>query len=432
METMFLVAGLAAAGLAGIAAAFYFSVRSSKGGNKRLRSAGAGGGGTSRAGASRHPGSRGGTADRDYQTEDDTGLDPALDFGDPVPRRRMGFRKGADIDEELWPTETFGGVSDEQFWDDLAADKALTTTARTAQDSGHRKRPLGTGPATGAQAPQAKREERGREDRSREDRSRGAGRRGAGSGAYPGSQTATQPVKTAAAGSQPASAAGTPVSAPGRLVSAPGRPVSVPGRPVSAPSRPVSAPGRLVSAPARPTGAPAQPAETRGRRRASSAEEDPLTSAAFSLRPSGPVDGRSSLRAGGSRPGGSAPRESANTYNGTSPYPHAGAADGDPSPVIQATTPPHGESYGHGRRSQPRPTGSGQGGQGTRPARHAYPQNGYPSGSRQGTGAYQGTGSYPTPGYPGNGYPGSGGYPGNGQRAPYEPRQYYRRLTHQR
>ena len=29
--------------------------------------------------------------------------------------------------------EAFGGVRDEQFWDDLAADKPLATTARTAQ-----------------------------------------------------------------------------------------------------------------------------------------------------------------------------------------------------------------------------------------------------------------------------------------------------------
>src|ERR1700750_1656378 len=39
METMFLVAGLAGAGLAGIAAAFYFSIRPSNRGDKRLRSA---------------------------------------------------------------------------------------------------------------------------------------------------------------------------------------------------------------------------------------------------------------------------------------------------------------------------------------------------------------------------------------------------------
>jgi hypothetical protein len=31
----------------------------------------------------------------------------------------VGFRKGNDLDEELWPTEPFGGVSEEQFWDDV-------------------------------------------------------------------------------------------------------------------------------------------------------------------------------------------------------------------------------------------------------------------------------------------------------------------------
>ena len=59
------------------------------------------------------------------------------------PRRRVGFRKGSDVDEELWPAESFGGVSDEQFWDDMASDKPLTTTARTAQqDPGARNRPF--------------------------------------------------------------------------------------------------------------------------------------------------------------------------------------------------------------------------------------------------------------------------------------------------
>src|SRR5580704_771964 len=252
METMFLVAGLAVAGLVGIAAAFYFSIRSGNRRDKRLRSAGAG-----RAGAARRPGGRTSTARPDltrpdlnghprravngsgpvttfrpaaspktYHPKADTGPDPVADFdhvpagdrrdapgaamtrggsrrpgtraAEPVaarragdrqappedswpddaeagnswpddswpddpthgdatatdpklgaaargasetrptarmakPRRRVGFRKGADLDEELWPTETFGGVSDEQFWDDLASDKPLATTARTAQ-----------------------------------------------------------------------------------------------------------------------------------------------------------------------------------------------------------------------------------------------------------------------------------------------------------
>src|SRR5215472_5985504 len=195
METMFLVAGLAVAGLVGIAAAFYFSIRS----GNRVRSAGAG-----RAGAARRPGGRNSTARPDPDGRPRraaSGDRPATTFrpaavssrsaggswpDDPMPgdpaatdpklgaadrgagearptarlsrdehaaaaaaggaartRRRVGFRKGADLDEELWPTETFGGVSDEQFWDDLASDKPLATTARAAQpESGSRRGPL--------------------------------------------------------------------------------------------------------------------------------------------------------------------------------------------------------------------------------------------------------------------------------------------------
>src|SRR4029077_2117855 len=65
METMFLVAGLAVAGLVGIAAAFYFSIRSGNRGDKRLRSAGAG-----RAGAARRPGGRNSTARPDLTRPD--------------------------------------------------------------------------------------------------------------------------------------------------------------------------------------------------------------------------------------------------------------------------------------------------------------------------------------------------------------------------
>src|SRR5438132_454012 len=241
METMILVAGLAVAGLVGIAAAFFFSIRSGNGGDRRVRSAGAG-----RAGADRYPGSRsGGTArpgrtengrraangsrsanagrganvsSRNYRADASTGPNPVLDFGDPVlvggrrggpgdparswpgdswpgdsqatdprlgaprpgesgmgsrsaarlspeshasrdaattakPRRRVGFRKGADVDEEMWPAEAFGGVTDEQFWDDLASDKPLTTTARTVQqDSGAGNRPLDAPPIADTQA----------------------------------------------------------------------------------------------------------------------------------------------------------------------------------------------------------------------------------------------------------------------------------------
>ena len=191
-----------------------------------------------------------------------------------------------------------------------------------------------------------------------------------------------------------------------------------------------------MSAASQPLRAADQPAETRGRRRASSsADEDPLTSAAFSLRTSGPVDGRSSLR--------SSPSNSGTSY-------------GDPSSATQATnTPPYGENYGYGSggpAAQPgdpgRPNGTrsharhGGNGEGTRAARQAYPQDdyhgtgsyqagrnptgGYPAGRHQGNG-YQ-RASYQTGGSQGSGYQGSG-YQGNGHRAPYDPKEDYRWLT---
>src|ERR1035438_7729781 len=49
----------------------------------------------------------------------------------------------------MWPTESFGGLSDDQFWDDLTSDKPLQRIARTAhQDSGAKHRPLEAVPAT--------------------------------------------------------------------------------------------------------------------------------------------------------------------------------------------------------------------------------------------------------------------------------------------
>ena len=229
-ETMILVAGLAAAGLVGIAAAFYFSMRTGNGGY-RSSSRRFSGAGRSRAEGRRNAAAddwaandhraadnsrsvntkRGANAGRpanagragrhasgNYRGEAHTGPNTAVDFGglvsgppagrpgeapgdprsadaappvtptplaafglaaadpgaaaegamgagpakEPKSRRRMGWRKGTDIDEEMWPTEAFGGLSDDQFWDDLASDKPLTTTARTAhQDSGARNRP---------------------------------------------------------------------------------------------------------------------------------------------------------------------------------------------------------------------------------------------------------------------------------------------------
>src|SRR3984885_2229415 len=233
METMILVAGLAVAGLAGIAAAFYFSMRP---GGSRVRASGPDRAGDNRAPASTSrppppssgPSARSASPDWPARTErptrsdrparaaapagagsgrvadrsgagtviDFTGPQPMLDDSEPVvtgrrarhgdrandtpvtpvtpgsdrrvparhlaeadtddtddaakttrSRRRVGWRKGSEVDEELWPVEGFGGVSDEQFWDDLASDKPLATTARTAQpETSARRRPPNAGP----------------------------------------------------------------------------------------------------------------------------------------------------------------------------------------------------------------------------------------------------------------------------------------------
>jgi hypothetical protein len=623
METMFLVAGLAVAGVAGILAAIYFSVRSGKRGGKRLRPAGpgrigadragAGRTGASRSGAVRRPGGRAALVRTGGQTEfalrasgptrpasapgrpatgqrparaqagalteswpaapsdlddpqsgdawpddawpgDSTATDPGLraarpgaDLDAPGPakpgagasrdarsRRRVGFRKGAEIDEELWPAETFGGVSDEQFWDDLASDKPLTTTARTAQqDAGPRSRLLDTGSDTDPRGTQAlggdrsgpgqarsdrARTDQGRADRDRTDQGRGGraageGRRSAGYGAYPGPRTGTDPaaertvVQPAYAATQPVKSM-TPPSAPVAPKPFPGvtQPVKSTTPPPGAtqPVRAASSTGPSGTGPTgtgptgtgpsgtgssgagQPRGASAPPAETGRRWRPSSSDEDPLTSASFSLRPRGPVDGRSSLR---SRDQQDTPRDrdaasgpgrgpAASPYGHTTPYSPApaGTSYDDASSVTQMmSTPPYGEKYGsgsqadharrrNGARSHARPSGADTGErprpaypQDVRQASGSYPAGAYPGNDRQGhghqPGSYPGSG-YASSGYAG-GYPGSGqpdggrqgsGYPdgahqggnpgngsrGNGHRAPYDPRDDYRRLTHRR
>ena len=49
---------------------------------------------------------------------------------------RVGWLRRTDVDSEMWPEESFGGVTDEQFWDDMSSDKPLANTARTAQSDG--------------------------------------------------------------------------------------------------------------------------------------------------------------------------------------------------------------------------------------------------------------------------------------------------------
>jgi hypothetical protein len=494
METMYLVAGLAVAGLVGIAAAFYFSIRSGNRRDKRLRSAGAG-----RAETGRRPGSTSGTrpgpaghprrtangggpattfrpaavssrpraeelvaaappGDRQAPPEDpwpgdaeaaDSWSDDSWpgDTSRPArPRRRVGFRKGADLDEELWPTETFGGVSDEQFWDDLASDKPLATTARTAQpDSPAKNRlPVGapvagldTGPATHPQAvhtqavhtqavhTQAVHAQVGKG--KRDDRSPGQGRRGSAAGGHAAPRTGPDPAAEQAA-IQPAYAATQPVQSMKPSLAGATQPVRV-----------AAGNGQPMSTASAPSGPATQPTETR-RRRPSSAEEDPLTSAAFALRPSGPVDGRSSLRA----------RHTSTDRNDTSsPRPYPTPSHGDSSSATQTmTTPPYGQDYGYGRADAAARAGESRRHNGTgsharpddtsdwtRSAPQVHPRHGrQATESYAGNGGYAGngnqTGSYQTASYPAVGYPGNG-HRGNGHRAPYDPRDDYRRLTHQ-
>ncbi len=248
METMILVAGLAVAGLAGIAAAFYFSMRPR---GSRVRAAEPGRAADGRAPASRSrtspPSSgrsaspeRSARASRPARSErpgastviDFTGPQPVLDDAEPAAtgrraasrhlaeasadetddaartarsRRRVGWRKGSDVDEELWPAESFGGVSDEQFWDDMAADKPLATTARAAQPETATRRRPNSGPLPDLHPDQS---------RSRED-SRRATADGAGTHPQPrlgpddrttiqpAVQAAVQPGATAPLATQP-------------------------------------------------------------------------------------------------------------------------------------------------------------------------------------------------------------------------------------
>ena len=544
METMILVAGLALAGLAGIAAAFYFSMRP---GGSRIRAAGSG-----RAADSRVPASRSrtsppsGRADRSAsparsarsdtparsgtparsdrpvtaaaaagsagsgsgRATDRTGASTVIDFTGPQPvldeseppvtgrrarhgdrlddapdergpgrrtaaqrlpeadtddaaktprsRRRVGWRKGTDVDEELWPAEAFGGVTDEQFWDDLAADKPLATTARTAQpETSARRRPPNAGPLpdlrpAGNPLPDL----RPGDDRSRED-----GRRAASDGPgthpqprlgpddrtaiQPATQPAVQPAATAATATQPYPTAAQPT--------------------------------RTATQPVR---AAQQPAGSRGRSRATiSADEDPLTSPAYSLRAKGSVDGRSrrprdlsreqyeaavtqetqtfsmadAQTAGGGYPDGvppfrqfdrpahsadgrgrsdpprsggyrpdplrpdplrSDPLRPGDGYGGTVPntaYPYPQQAYGEPTSSVN--TPPYGDRYGYGNPAgQASPAGD---------PRRA--NGGWSPGQVGGNGAGDGNRAS-RPGYP----------PVNGYRGPYDPQGYDRRLTTRR
>jgi hypothetical protein len=267
----------------------------------------------------------------------------------PRSRRRVGWHKAADVDEELWPAEAFGGVTDEQFWDDLAADKPLATTARTAQpDSGSgRRRPTSTALPDG---------------------------RPEGSGAYlrsrpgPADRTAIRPSRAAAR--------------PSSTATQPSPTAAQPNYSAAQPSPDATRPSPVAT---RPNHAARQPADSRGRSHAAAADyggtgisvdEDPLTSPAYSLRPKGPVGCHSHQPSRGSRDLSWEQYEAVISQS-TQPY---------NGPIQLMNTPPYGEAYGRGNPGDSgRPNGtwshvqqgsSGRGGSWA--PRHAYrPASGY-------------------------------------------------------
>jgi hypothetical protein len=372
----------------------------------------------------------------------------AAEAGTARSRRRVGWRKGEDVDQELWPAESFGGVSDEQFWDDLASDKPLATTARTAQpESGSRPRlPEVVAPADGQAGA----------DRARGDgRAPGRGRRAAGEtpGNYPpplpgaADQTLIQPAQAATG---PAPVATQPYPAANQPYPSANQPYPSAAQSVHAAAPPVHATARPARAAAPPERAATQP--TRGARHQAGADDDPLTSPAYSLRRQGSVDGHSSLAPGeaarhsNGRPDGYLPggrpdplrpdplrpdplrpdplrsdgvwpgstattparslpgAGSGGTHGGTVVRPYAGPRYGEPAqPANSANTPPYGDAYGYG--NQP---GAGSGDD----PRRLDGQRG--NGRPAGNGTWNARPAYP---------------PVNGYGGPYDPRGNDRRLS---
>jgi hypothetical protein len=225
-------------------------------------------------------------------------------------RRRMGWRKGSDIDEEMWPAEAFGGLSDDQFWDDLASDKPLTTTARSAhQDPGapgvsRVKEQLPDAPAA---APVGRARVNGRRTAHGAETTPGHpdARPRTAAQPLPQAQSLPQAPSVSSASQAPAYPQPTPTHL--QPTAAYPQPTAAYAQPTAAYPQPTAAyaqPAAQLQQAGRPGGPPRQfpagtsqparsttgPNETRGRRHAD-ASEDPLTSSAFSLRASGPVDG---------------------------------------------------------------------------------------------------------------------------------------------
>jgi hypothetical protein len=139
---MFQLAGLVAAALAVIVAVAYWSLRGSHD-SADLEEHSHEEHGTPDRRPGRTTGTRSGTGGmnqgtRTYRQGDDVAKSRSR-FG---LGERIGWLRKTDRDAEMWPEESFGGVSDEQFWVDMSSDKPLATTARTAQpETDARRRP---------------------------------------------------------------------------------------------------------------------------------------------------------------------------------------------------------------------------------------------------------------------------------------------------
>ncbi|HEX6527669.1 MAG TPA: hypothetical protein VF070_47780 [Streptosporangiaceae bacterium] len=320
---------------------------------------------------------------------------------------RVGWRRGTDVDAELWPQEAFGGVSDEQFWDDLASDKPLATTARTAQPEGrpgHPRARLGERRSGESRSSEPRPGEfrpgdtRPRDPRAAAPRPDGprpapASSQGATQAFAVSGPHSAQPAQSAQSttqafqipGFQPAQNTGPqPRAAEPRAAEPRPAPQPYPSQPTQ-PSWPEA---QASSAPSAPPAQHARPAGGRGRH---SAGEDPLTSAAYSLRSGGSVDGRSyqaSRRARDARE--PAALQDTQAFTAADTEAAAGGYHGStPQHGYDHTTPPYGYDLPSGTaRGGPAANGPGRrdgqdGNGGTTAYPYAYGQPGQPGQSRQ-------------------------------------------------
>jgi len=288
---------------------------------------------------------------------------------------RMGWLKRADRDAEMWPEESFGGVSDEQFWDDMSSDKPLATTARTAQPEGEpRRRPMEvhSAPPPKATPPKAT-PPKAMPPKAAPFKPMPAKAATATTQSFPvtamplaaGAPTGPQPVRTGPQPVRPVQTGPQPVlTGPQSVLTGP-QPVLTGPQPVR--SQPAQGLPHRAAASAPPPAAPPAPVQQPSRGRHSNGE-DPLTSDAFSLRSS--TDGRSYRSSRRSSSGLSPDQYNAALSQETQTFSLADSPSGG-YPAQQYEPPQPARRYPDDRTSgsypaQPRP-----------PESHSYPSPSY-------------------------------------------------------